>query len=651
MFGLEFMNSRILNRITDLNRRNKIFIIAFFDFCLSLAAFFIAFILIEKKIPDILADLNLILVALATSCFAVSLFYALRLYNDIFRYTGLMSFARLTFGVIVSASIFYLLSIILLDFTPKRLIFLYMMSFIFSTISMRIFVRILLKDSISNDNNASRVLIYGAGASGHQVMQMMRNSVEYKPVGFLEDNKSKHGLNLGGLKIYPSANAPYLCQKLKIDTILLAIPSASRTRRRDVVFGLEDCDVAVKTLPHIADLLDGSQSISDIQNIDITELLGREPVEPNQKLFSRFIEDQTILVTGGAGSIGSELCRQILKSQPKQLIIFDSSEYSLYAIEQELSGIIKTQQLATELIPILGSVQSKARINFIFNKYRIDTIYHAAAYKHVPLVEQNIMEGVTNNIFGTLNIAQAAINHNVKHVTLVSTDKAVRPTNVMGASKRMAELVLQALANEKHKTCFSIVRFGNVLGSSGSVVPLFKKQIEQGGPITVTDPEIIRFFMTIPEAAQLVIQAGAMADGGEVYVLDMGDPVKIYDLARQMINLSDLTIKDASNPQGDIEIIFSGLRPGEKLYEELLIGDNVSGTQHKRIMAAKEIYLNWQNLENILDRIKTACDLYDIDSLHEIFNHAPMGYNHSGIYVDPMFNSSIVKPSIPMRLS
>ncbi|NRA87670.1 MAG: polysaccharide biosynthesis protein [Rhizobiales bacterium] len=629
------MNRHIIeNKIKNLKRKNKIFIIILFDFLFSLISFLVAFILIEKSLPAFNKDIGILTVALIVSAVAILLFYFISLYKDVFRFVGLKSIGRIILAIINISFVFYLLTNVLLGFSPRRLVILYAIIFSFSTISMRLFARVILKSTLNSGRNTVRVLIYGAGESGNQVLQMMKNSAEYKPVGFIDDNKDLHGLKIDGINIYPSTDAPLLVEKLNVEMILVAMPSVRKSIRRKIIFGLEDCNVAVKTLPHINTIVDGKQAELDIRDIDVTELLGREPVTPNKELFSKCIKDNTILVTGGAGSIGSELCRQILVSRPSQLIIMDNGEYSLYKIEQELNKKIKEDKLNINLVPILGSVQSKANINNIFKKYDVDTIYHAAAYKHVPLVEQNIMEGVYNNVIGTYNMAQAAIQYGVKYFTLVSTDKAVRPTNVMGASKRMSELVLQALSDEDNDTCFSIVRFGNVLGSSGSVVPLFKKQIEAGGPVTVTDPKIIRFFMTIPEAAQLVIQAGAMANGGEVYVLDMGEPVKIYDLARQMIMLSNLSIMDATNPDGNIEIEFTGLRPGEKLYEELLVGNNVSKTKHKRIMAADEVFLKWHDFKIVIEQIKTACEMYDIDQLHEIFMKAPVSYNHNGNYVD-----------------
>ncbi|PCI85203.1 MAG: hypothetical protein COB24_13755 [Hyphomicrobiales bacterium] len=624
----------VLNRVKNLDQLKRKYVTALFDFMLSLVAFCVAFIMIEKQLPDFYNYSYMLSIAIGASVFVVFIFYLLGLYKDILRYIGMKSIAKLMLGSLIGALAMLVAINLLLGYSPRRLVAIYMMTLGVSTIAMRIFARVNIVNILKNGEKTQRVLIYGVGDAGHQIMRMMKQSDEYEAVGFLDDDISKHGLKIDNIKIYPSINAPILTDELEVDLILLAMPSLSKQKRRDIIFALEDCNAKIKTLPHISELVDGSRTISDIQDIDVTELLGREPVAPIEELFSLYIENQTILVTGGAGSIGSELCRQIIKNAPKQLIILDSSEYSLYTIEQELSAIIKNEGLNVELIPILGSVQSMLRLRSIFTKYKVDTIYHAAAYKHVPLVELNIVEGISNNVFGTLNVANAAIAANVKNFTLISTDKAVRPTNVMGASKRMAELVLQALAKESHNTCFSMVRFGNVLGSSGSVVPLFKKQIEAGGPVTVTDPKISRYFMTIPEAAQLVIQAGAMAKGGEVYVLDMGVPVKIYDLARQMIHLANLTVCDASEPDGDIEIKFSGLRPGEKLYEELLIGEDVIETKHERIMSANEVCLSWRSFEEVLGRIKTACDQYDIEDLHNLFTDAPVGYNHNGHYVD-----------------
>lgn len=623
-----------LNKIRKLDQPKRKYITAIFDFLLSIFAFCMAYILIEKQLPNFSRYTYILPIMLGTSALVVLVFYLLRLYKDILRYIGLKSILKLSLGTLICGLAMLVATQYLFDFSPVRIVTIYILVLTISTVSIRIVARVNVNELLKDQENTQRVLIYGVGDAGHQIMRMMNQSDEYVVVGFMDDDVAKHGFKLGDLNIYPSTNAPILTEELEVDLILLAMPSLSRSKRRDIIFGLEDCNAKVKTLPLISELLSGSQTVLDIQDIDVTELLGREPVEPIDELFSLCIKGLTVLVTGGAGSIGSELCRQIIKSSPEKLIILDSSEYALYTIEQELNISIKNAGLNIELIPILGSIQSKLRLQSIFNKYKIDTIYHAAAYKHVPLVELNIVEGISNNVFGTLNLANTAIAANVKNFTLVSTDKAVRPTNVMGASKRLAELVLQALANENNDTCFSIVRFGNVLGSSGSVVPLFKKQIAAGGPVTVTDPKISRYFMTIPEAAQLVIQAGAMASGGEVYVLDMGAPVKIYNLARQMIHLANLTVCDASNPDGDIEIKFSGLRPGEKLYEELLIGEDVAQTKHKRIMSANETYLGWENFEEVLDHIKIACDQYDIKNLHELFTNAPVGYNHNGKYVD-----------------
>lgn len=636
---------KVQNTVSNMSRFTKILIMMTLDFSTSLLAFIISFIIIEKTIVRMKDDVELFVIFLVFSVIMIALFYLVGAYRDVFRYIGTNSLLRLLGYLTLNSFILFCSIYIILGYGPKRLVVIYMMIYAILLIGSRIFLKLILGVINNTSAKVQRVLIYGAGEAGIQILHMMKNSAEYKPVGFLDDDPSKRRLKVEDVSVYSSVMAPQLVGELKVDLILLALPSVSRSRRKDIVFGLEDCGTSVKTLPHISELLDGDPLISKIQNIDVNELLGREPVEPNPQLFSYCIEDQTVMVTGGAGSIGSELCRQIIRSNPATLIILDISEYALYTIEQEISAIIKEKKLNTKLIPIIASVQSKERLEAVFNSYRIDTIYHAAAYKHVPLVELNVVEGIMNNVFGTLYLAEVAIAHNVKNFTLVSTDKAVRPTNVMGASKRMAELILQALANEKNNTCFSMVRFGNVLGSSGSVVPLFKKQISKGGPLTITDPKMSRYFMTIPEAAQLVIQAGAMAEGGEVYVLDMGAPVRIFDLARQMIQLADLSIRDASNPKGDIEIVISGLRPGEKLYEELLIGEATLETEHKLIMAAKEVYLDWNIFKNILNNVQLACQNLDIQSIDKLLNNAPIGYNHNKYYVDLTCPKNI-KPNI-----
>jgi FlaA1/EpsC-like NDP-sugar epimerase len=418
-------------------------------------------------------------------------------------------------------------------------------------------------------------------------------------------------------------------QSLLVTDILLAMPSASRDRRNKIIQSLRDLPVHTRTLPGLSDLASGRVTVQDFCELDVEDLLGREAIPPQKELLKRSLLDQTILVSGAGGSIGSELCRQILHEHPRRLVLLDHNEFALYTIHRELLGWCKTQDSSIELIPVLASVSNRRRLDWICTTYQPHTVYHAAAYKHVPMVECNPSEGIFNNVFGTVNMAQAAVAARVQRFVLVSTDKAVRPTNMMGASKRMAELVLQALAAQAdaHATCFGMVRFGNVLGSSGSVVPMFREQILHGGPITVTHPEVTRYFMTIPEAAQLVLQAGAMATGGDVFVLDMGEPVKIIDLARRLVSLSGLQVRDAQQPDGDIEIAFVGLRPGEKLYEELLIGDNPTPTSHPRIMKAHEDFINWPELQIQLDQLQVAAADENVDAIKAILLECVHGFH------------------------
>jgi FlaA1/EpsC-like NDP-sugar epimerase len=454
-------------------------------------------------------------------------------------------------------------------------------------------------------------------------------SGQFELVGFVDDDASKVGRSVNGAPVFRPSSVGRLITELGVTDILLALPSASRTRRKQIIDGLRALPVHIRTLPDWADLASGRVTVQDFKELDIEDLLGRDPVPPNTELLARNLAGKVVLVTGAGGSIGGELCRQILAERPSRLLLLDHNEYGLYSIHQELQSLLEVRQLAVELVPLLGSVGSIERLRDICKVYAPHTIYHAAAYKHVPLVEANPAQGISNNVFGTLNLARVAVECGVASFVLISTDKAVRPTNVMGASKRMAELVLQALAagqTETDATCFSMVRFGNVLGSSGSVVPLFRQQLAAGGPLTVTHAEVTRYFMTIPEAAQLVLQAGAMASGGEVFVLDMGEPVKIIDLARRMVELSGLKVRDAANPEGDVEIKVTGLRPGEKLYEELLIGDNPTPTAHPRIMKAHEDCLPWPDLEAQLHALQQATLAEDVLGIKAVLARCVQGY-------------------------
>ncbi|AZF41744.1 nucleotide sugar epimerase/dehydratase WbpM [Pseudomonas sp. R1-43-08] len=500
----------------------------------------------------------------------------------------------------------------------------------------------------SRDDGLPKVAIYGAGAAGNQLVAALRMGRVMRPVAFVDDDASIADRVISGLQVFKPKNIQRMLETTGAQEILLAIPSSSRARRREVLGLLESFPIHVRSIPGIMDLASGRVKVDDIQEVDIADLLGRDAVPAQSDLLEHCIKDQSVLVTGAGGSIGSELCRQILSLQPKVLLLFEHSEFNLYNIQSELEQRVARESLPVRVLPILGSVRNQQKLLDVFNTWRVDTVYHAAAYKHVPMVEHNIAEGVFNNVIGTLNTAQAAMRAGVSNFVLISTDKAVRPTNVMGSTKRLAELTLQALSREAapilfgdkldvpqvNSTRFTMVRFGNVLGSSGSVIPLFHKQIKSGGPLTVTHPKITRYFMTIPEAAQLVIQAGSMGQGGDVFVLDMGEPVKIVELAEKMIHLSGLSIRSDKNPHGDIAVEFTGLRPGEKLYEELLIGDNVVATQHPMIMSANEDFLTWDALKLKLNELLSAVESDDYSRVRELLRDTVSGYSPDSEIVD-----------------
>jgi FlaA1/EpsC-like NDP-sugar epimerase len=547
---------------------------------------------------------------------SIPLFISFGLYRAIFRYAGwgaLMAVVRAcaVYGVVYSA-VFVAIGVV---GVPRTIGIIQPILLFLAIGASRAVTRYWLGGgyhALMRTGAQRRVLIYGAGSAGRQLAAGLATSDEMHVVGFVDDDLTLQGSVLNGKMIYAQDGLDKVITKLDVADLLLAIPSASRSRRNEILELVRPTHATIRTLPGLADLAHGRVTVNDLRELDIEDLLGRDAVAPNQLLLAKNIADKTLLVSGAGGSIGSELCRQILQLRPKALLLVEQSEFNLYTIHQELEQLSANVDLkGVELIPLLGSVQDKARIDGMMGAWKPDTIYHAAAYKHVPLVEFNPAEGVRNNVFGTLNMAQLAQKHGVRDFVLISTDKAVRPTNIMGATKRVAEQILQALAAKGGYTRFSMVRFGNVLGSSGSVVPLFRRQIKAGGPITITHEEITRYFMTIPEAAQLVIQAGAMAVGGEVFVLDMGDPVKIIDLAERMIELSGLSLRSNGNPDGDIAIEFVGLRPGEKLYEELLIGDNPESTGHARIMKANEYAPTWSILEHGLFSLQQEVSLAD----------------------------------------
>ncbi|GFM79555.1 membrane protein [Pseudomonas cichorii] len=500
----------------------------------------------------------------------------------------------------------------------------------------------------NRDDGLPKVAIYGAGAAGNQLVAALRMGRLMRPVAFIDDDRSISNRVISGLHVYRPKHIQRMIEVTGAQEILLAIPSSSRGRRREILGFLEGFPLHVRSVPGFMDLASGRVKVDDLQEVDIADLLGRDPVPARENLLEHCIKGQTVLVTGAGGSIGSELCRQILELGPTKLLLLDHGEFNLYSILSELEQRVARESLRVKLLPILASVRNPPKLLDIMKTWKVDTVYHAAAYKHVPMVEHNIAEGVANNVMGTLHTAQAALQAGVSNFVLISTDKAVRPTNIMGSTKRLAELILQALSRETapvifgdvanvhqvNKTRFIMVRFGNVLGSSGSVIPLFHKQIQSGGPVTVTHPKITRYFMTIPEAAQLVIQAGSMGQGGDVFVLDMGEPVRITELAEKMIHLSGLSIRSEKNPQGDISIEFTGLRPGEKLYEELLIGENVVATEHPMIMSANEDHLQWDVLKGQLTALLEAVDQDDYNSVRQLLRETVSGYSPEGEIVD-----------------
>jgi FlaA1/EpsC-like NDP-sugar epimerase len=586
------------------------------------------------------------LVASVSVVIAIPIFVTSGLYRAIFRYSGwpamvAMVRAILLYGVLFSG-VFTFYGV---QGVPRTVGLIQPLLMLVLVGASRAVARIWLGGLYQNQiKKASlpQVLIYGAGSAGRQLASAMANSHDLRVVGFLDDDDRLHGNMLNGLPIHNPSDLTEILVDVPVTDVLLALPSVSRQRRNDILASLLPYKLAVRTLPGLGDIATGKVTLSDVRELDIDDLLGREPVKPNGLLLNRNVQGKTVLVTGAGGSIGSELCRQILETSPKRLLLVEMSEFALYQIHQEIQTSLESAandwMEDIEVVPLLASVCDEVRMNEIMDTWKPNTIYHAAAYKHVPLVEHNPSEGVRNNVWGTRVCAEAAVRNGVQNFVLISTDKAVRPTNIMGATKRLAEMVLQALAElnvaSTSRTCCSMVRFGNVLGSSGSVVPLFREQIKNGGPITLTHADITRYFMTIPEAAQLVIQAGAMGAGGDVFVLDMGEPVRIYDLASRIIELSGLTLKTQANPEGDIEIAVMGLRPGEKLYEELLIGDNPTPTQHARIMKAHEEFLPWSNLQEKLDALSIAMSVNDVPVIRGLLQQLVKGYEPSGEVVD-----------------
>lgn len=628
---------QLAGSVLSLPRTVKRLIAVMVDLCLCIITVWLAFYL---RLGEWVALSGNALWAVGVSItLALPLFVVSGFYRAIFRYNGwpaLFTVARAVgvYGLMYSA----IFTAIGVNDVPRTVGIIQPILLLLFVGTSRALARVWLGSEYQSALRYAarpKVLIYGAGNSGRQLAAAMANSPEMQVIGFLDDDDRLHGHMLNGLAIYAPQDLPELVPLLKISDVLLAMPSINRYRRNEILGEIRKAHVAVRTLPSMTDLAQGKVSVSDLRDLDIDDLLGREPVTPNHILLSMNIRGKVVMVTGAGGSIGGELCRQILMMGPAKLLLVEQSEFALYVIHQELEHRFGNKK--NELLPLLASVQDSERMNEIMLTWHPDTLYHAAAYKHVPLVEHNPAEGVKNNVLGTLCLARAALEHGISDFVLISTDKAVRPTNIMGASKRLAELVLQGLAATQKKTKFCMVRFGNVLGSSGSVVPKFRQQIRDGGPVTVTHPEITRFFMTIPEAAQLVIQAGAMAKGGDVFVLDMGEPVKIMDLAHRIIELSGLTVKSPQNPEGDIEIDVVGLRPGEKLYEELLIGNNPKPTSHPRIMKAHEDAIDWDILSDELRSLELALNINDVGVVRAMIKKLVVDYTPSSEIVDWVF--------------
>ncbi|QIR06493.1 nucleoside-diphosphate sugar epimerase/dehydratase [Salinivibrio costicola] len=631
----------ILMKIWSIPRFYKRLISLLLDTGIVTLCFYSAF---SVRLGDVYIPLSsqIVSVLLGTVFVTLIVFTKLGLYRAVLRYLTFHALVVVAIGAFISAATVAVLSFYFNASIPRTVPMIYFTFVVLFAGGTRMAVRLLIEYTHQNRHSA-RVLIYGAGNTGRQLAIALRSASHYQVKAFIDGNKTLAYTVIQGLTVYPPETVQDLVDKHDIDKILLAMPRTSRTERKRIIDNLLHLPVEVLTVPDFDDIVEGNATVDQLKDVAIDDLLGRDPVAPSPELMQANLFEKVVMVTGAGGSIGSELCRQILAQSPKTLVLLELSEYCLYQIDKELNQLTKQLNVATQIVPLLGSVQRPNRLTTIMKAFDVQTVYHAAAYKHVPLVEYNVIEGVRNNVFGTYHCAKAAIAANVESFVLISTDKAVRPTNIMGASKRMAELALQALADEtgkSHHTRFCMVRFGNVLGSSGSVIPLFKRQIAEGNAVTVTHPDIIRYFMTIPEAAQLVIQAGAMAKGGDVFVLDMGEPVKIVDLAEKLIRLSGLEVKSEDNPNGDIEIQYTGLRPGEKLYEELLIGDNVSGTGHERIMAAHETYLSLNLFEQILTELDTACQAFDYPTIQRILQDAPTQFTRKHELGDLVWQAS-----------
>jgi len=634
----------MVRRIDLIPSSIKLLIVLAYDIFAISSAFFLSYF-VRVGIEGIEITRKEIAVFISITLITLLLFTLFDMYKSIVRYFNAKSFIRVQSLLIITTVSFYLSGIIFDAFVPRSvpIVFLVLTSIMIA--GARALVGFIVEKHWFDEREG--VVIYGASNAGRQLVHALSLGNKYQPLAFIDEKRRYLGRTVLGLKIYSHLDVYKLVRKYGQFKVLIAVPQVDPIRLKQIVSSLEPLALELLIIPSMSDIVSGKRTIDELREVSVDELLGRKAVEPIAELLSANIHDKVVMVSGAGGSIGKELCRQIILHNPKKLVLLDVSEAFLYEIHQELTEYLLDKNNNLIIEPLIGNVQDGMLMTHIFHKYKVQTIYHAAAYKHVPMVEHNVIAGVTNNVLGTFEIAQAAIKCNVETFVLISTDKAVRPTNVMGATKRLAELVLQGLAKEHHLTRFVMVRFGNVLGSSGSVVPLFKKQIKKGGPITITHPDIIRYFMTIPEAAQLVLQAGAMGAGGDVYVLDMGSPVKILDLAYKMTHLMGLTIKDDKNPTGDIAIKFSGLRPGEKLFEELLIDDNAKKTFHKRILSANERSLPWYDVAEIISNLTIAMGEEDVNKIKRLLREAPLQYKPSsnGTIKQKTIDEDIVEPT------
>mgnify|MGYP006279089133 CR=1 FL=1 len=615
--GLERPQKRIISVVSDL-------VFVLFSLWAAFSLRYETFFLIKDPAYYPLFGLT----AIAT----VILFARMGLYRAVIRYISERALVTVLAGIAVSTLTFIAIAFLLQINIPRSVPVLYgALAFLFVS-GTRFSIRTLL----NRPRHLSKmpVLIVGTGETGLQLASALNQGIEYRPMAFITLEPDNHKTTINGMPVYDLDHAKRAVHKHQTERIFLAVDPNADIDRQALLGKLESLPVPVQTVPSVSELVTGRASISDVRDLEIDDLLGRDPVSYRNEDVAASLRGKVVMVTGAGGSIGSELCRQIIRQQPAALVLFEQSEFGLYQVERELTEISANEQIDIPVHPLMGSVTHRRRCESAMRTFGVQIVYHAAAYKHVPLVEQNVIEGVQNNVFGTWYTAEAAIATGVERFVLVSTDKAVRPTNVMGASKRLAELVLQGLAQRQSGTVFSMVRFGNVLGSSGSVVPLFREQIRNGGPVTVTHPDIIRYFMTIPEASQLVLQAGAMGEGGEVFVLDMGEPVSIAELARKMIHLMGLTERHDQNRHGDIEVVYTGLRPGEKLYEELLVGDDPQGTAHPRIMKAREAAMSWPELEKLLEQVMLASRAFNCQKVVELLHSAPTAFQPNGDVAD-----------------